>query len=192
MRIIKDIEKLKTLYKFHAAEWDTVNIFGIRNTDDMERGYWNDLIGLSFLDKIYLCIGTTDPSPMWTRKHRIGVDHLVAKFHKDLWSFGKHRGSDAFVQGARTVDTWQDKNRNFKLDKGDGIVTDKKWWGINFHTSYKHDLSVIGGSSAGCQVAKHWEDFEKLLAIAKGSGQTVFSYMLMELKSDNKFLYEAI
>lgn len=192
MIILKDkTEELKKLYKIYGGTWEAFNIFGIRNAEDAEKSIWNDVCGFAYLDKIYLMKGTVDPSRFWTKNHRKGVDHLVAMFHKDLWKFGTHRGSDAFVQGDNYVNTWRDKNRNYKLDEGDELVNKRRWHGINFHTSYKRDLSVIGKSSAGCVVAKFWAEFEKTLAIAIASGQTSFSFLLMELKLDNKFLYEA-
>jgi len=192
----KDIELIEELYRVNGGELENINEFGIRNPAKKSLSVWNDVIGMYDRSEkmIFLKEATTDPSRWWTLNHRKGVDNLTEGFHNHIWALGKHRGKLAFVQGPRKITTIRDTNRNFEIDPGDEIVSDEAWWGIDHHTTYRpvKTLGIIGKASAGCQVDKHWIEFEHTRDIAKASGQPLYSYLLMALKAENKYFYNLV
>lgn len=192
--IIRDIENL---YKLNGVnEFERINLFGIRNSADKKLSIWNDVIGM--YDKLtgtaYLMAGTTDPSAWWTLNHKKGVDNLQIGYHQHLWIIGNHDGKLAFSQAGNKVSTIRDTNRNFQIDPSDEIITDRAWWGIDLHTTYRavKTLGVIGKASAGCQVVKHWKEFHAVRDIAIGTGQVNFSYLLVDLDADSHKIYDEV
>ena len=193
---VKHIEKVEMLYSLHGGKLEDCNFFGISNTEGLKLSVWNDPLGL--YDKkngiVYLGEGTCSPSKWWTLNHGKGVDHLMPGWYKRIWALGNHKGHLALVQGARKISTIRDANRNFEIDPSDEIVTDKAWWGIDMHTTYRpiRTLGIIGQASAGCQVWKYWQDFEEIIKTVKKSGQELFSYLLMLQKEENGELYKLV
>jgi hypothetical protein len=192
-KINRDIE---TLYKLHGGTLTEINLIGVANPEKKKLSVWNDALFLYSRTRgtVYGGEGTCSPSAWWTQNHQKGVDNLPPGFWRDIWALGNHRGHTAFVQGPRKISTVRDTNRNYQIDPDDERITDAAWWGIDMHTTYRavKTLEVIGQASAGCQVWKWWEDFERVVAIAKASGQALFSYLLMDLSADNSFLYKGV
>ena len=187
------IAKTKELYELNGGEWEHVNLFGIGN--DEGDNNWNDVLGMVTDDCLILSPGTTKPGTPATNNHRVGADHLPPGFYYHIWALGWHGAKGkyyrhkAFVQGPRKIDTVRDTNRNGQIDPSDLIVNDAAWWGINGHTVVGNP-DHVGRWSGGCQVAQHSATFNEIVRVAEKSGQPIFSYLLMPLKSENKFLYK--
>jgi hypothetical protein len=192
-----EIEGLKELYNFYNAEWEEVNIFGVRNEKDADKDQFNDIIGIATDTEIFRFVGTTDPGQYWvknpiTYNGVTGAAHLVEGFYKGVWMIGLHAANtnfshEAFLQIGNAVSIWRDVNEN-NID--DGEPRQKGYFGINLHrASVNVDAQVIGNYSAGCQVIRNVDDFRKLLSIAKESNnyktkgsRAQFSYLLMNRK----------
>ena len=187
------ISQVKMLYKMNGAEWEKVNLFGI--SDDSGNNNWNDLLGVVTDDILIMSPGTTKPGQPATDKHQTGADHLAPGYYYHKWALGWHGAKGkyyrhrAFVQGSRPISTIRDTNRNGQIDPSDKLVIDQPWWGINIHTIVG-DSAIVGNWSWGCQVWRNHELFGQAVKRAQDSGQELFSYLLMPIKRETKFLYK--
>jgi len=168
------------LYLEHGAEWQKVNVFGIRDEQNMNQDLFNDFICIATTDEVHLFKGTCDPSVYWTQvggaaKDKKGVAHICYGYHKNVYREGWHFNQYALVQRAGKIKIWRDGNNNFRKDNSDIIQTG--YFGVNIHTT-SGEPSKIGMWSAGCQVIQRKKDFAKFMQIIKVSGQKKFSYFL--------------
>ena len=187
------IAKTKELYELNGGEWEHVNLFGIGN--DEGDNNWNDVLGMVTDDCLILSPGTTKPGTPATNNHRVGADHLPPGFYYHIWALGWHGAKGkyyrhkAFVQGPRKIDTVRDTNRNGQIDPDDLMINDAEWWGINIQTVVGNP-DHVGNWSWGCQCFRSKNTFDEIVNRAVSSEQSLFSYLLMPLKSENKFLYK--
>lgn len=182
---------LKNLYLEHGAQWDNINIFGVRDVTNVKKDVFNDYIGVAIDNKVHLFKGTCDPSVYWTKKggagaKKNGVAHICLGYYKNVYMVGLHKGYEAMVQRGSSIKIWRDSNNNFRKDDSD--IIEKGYFGVNIHrASAYHVLENIGKYSAGCQVIQDPKDFEKFLNIVKGSEKyskkgkrAKFSYFLLK------------
>jgi len=191
-------EYLKRQYLLKGAEWDEeVNIFGIRDTEDIEQDIFNDYIGLAINGEVYLFEATCDPGVYWTKKHGVGnkgVAHICLGFHKNVYQVGSHKGKEGMVQYGASIKIWRDKDNNFYFNEGDVIETG--FFGVNIHrASIVKDIIKIGRWSGGCQVIRKNIDINKFMKLIKSTNKykknkkARFSYMLFSKEEiKNKFL----
>lgn len=178
---------IKHIYQMYNIPFETVNHFGVRNTDNIENDVWNDLLGQFTSESLNMCLGTTDPSIYYNRPdkqmNKKGTMHLCHGYHKNIWTLGKHgkKGYPALVNrwncGKQRV--WRDVNKDMRFTNGD--IYDYGIFGGNLHKRYNDSLSLEKGirwDSAGCQVFAHEEDHDECYMTSKDSGQKFFSYML--------------
>ena len=190
-----DIYALKEACAITGATWGRFNLAGIRNTDRADS--WNDVIIAANDEIMLMCKATTDPGKKGTDTSVKGVAHMVEGFHKNAWGLGWHGGKDkwwkheAFIQVA-SVPYWRDVDRDGNLSGADKIITDDPPSGLNIHSVVGDIPASVGGWSLGCQVVMHMTEFLKILAMAKKSGGPLFSYNLMRLKSETKYLYNMV
>lgn len=181
------IEKMKRIYLENGGIWDkSLNIFGIRNTENVNLDRFNDTIVLFYKGNFYKYNATVDPSLYWSKpenRKKGGMDkggaaHLILGYHKNIWKIGRHRNKyKALVQNA-SVTLWRDKNANMKHDYNDYFQTGK--FGINLHHAY--NAKKIGIHGAGCQVIQKRKEFDSFLKMIIESKKKTFSYLLIDKK----------
>jgi hypothetical protein len=180
------IEYLKNLYLMHGAEWDEdINIFGIRDIDDIQQDVFNDYICVA-TDTIYKYNATVDPAVYWTKMggagtKQKGVAHLCLGFYKNAYKVGIHKSYEALIQKGGPVTIWRDKNHNFENDDN---VIESGFFGINIHRASAYTRTQeIGRYSAGCQVIQDPHDFNDFMKHIMSSDK------YQKLKSEAKFSY---
>jgi hypothetical protein len=184
----KTYEEIKQTYLEHGADWDEINIFGVRNENHQEKDIFNDLICVATKGMIYKFQSTCDPGKYWTliggaNFQSNGVAHICYGFHKKVYKVGKHKGKLALVQRGGKIKIWRDKNKNFKQDKDE--KPQEGYFGVNIHRAGFNSLK-IGRWSAGCQVIKRDKDFVTFISLIMGSNmyrknkRTKFNYFLFK------------
>jgi hypothetical protein len=140
-----------------------------------------------------ICVfkGTTTPSNYWLKNfltnNKKGTAILQEGYHENCWAFGYHkqdRNRPALVQIA-PLPVYRDGNGDEVLDYTTSTIEKNGLIGINFHTRKNASLSsVIGDTSAGCQVVKDKKNFEdhfiSYVKTAISRGQKKFSYLLLK------------
>lgn len=182
----KRLQYIKQKYRENNIPIMNFNLFGIRDESGMSKDLINDKLGFFTVDELFICQGTTDPSVYWTTSsehNKGGTFHLLDGYHKDIWTFGTHKGYKAIVNDYKKCQPtkgWRDENYNFTRDEKDPIVCD--YFGINFHRmNSKSIVKKIGKYSSGCQVVQRPNDFNYIMQRAQDSEQEIFSYMLFKL-----------
>lgn len=181
-------ETVKQLYLEHGADWDEVNIFGVRNEKGQKKDIFNDLICIATKGNIYKFQATCDPGKYWTlvggaNEQKNGVAHICYGFHKKVYRIGKHRGKLALVQKGAKIKIWRDENKNFKQDNKE--KHQRGYFGVNIHRAGENSIK-IGKWSAGCQVIKKDKDFIKFISLIMNSEKykkykrTKFDYFLFK------------
>ncbi len=175
------INAMKEIYNNWGANWNKVNIMGIRN--DTNPGEWNDFIIINIGNKIWKYEATVDPSKHYTDKplNKDGAAHLCLGYHPNIWIRGKHRGYPALVQkgGGAPCKIWRDTNKDFI--NNDGII-ETKLSAINMH----HGWSIrgkIGVHGAGCQVVRNRKKFENFMENIKTVRIKRFDYLLIPIQN---------
>jgi len=174
------LDSMKQIYNDWGANWDKVNIMGIRN--DTNPGEWNDFILVNIGNKIWKYEATVDPSKHYTDKpmNRDGAAHLCLGAHNKIWIIGKHRGKyTALVQQGNKVKIWRDKNKNF-LD--DDNIIEIGFFGINMHHGYS-TRGRVGVHGAGCQVIRSKREFEDFIRNIKKTKVKKLSYLLIPIQN---------
>lgn len=194
-------DQLKLLYARYGYEWDqSLNVFGIRNEDDIKKDVFNDVIGAWVDGKLKVYKGTTDPGIYWAdnnnrRKHgydEMGAAHLCLGQHKLAYQIGTHRGYKALAQWGNKVTIWRDVNSNWIKDSADPLQTG--FFGINIHAGSGPKIDL---DSAGCQVVLGWNMFNSFLHHVESSQKlqkspaSRFHYTLFE-KAQFPDLYETL
>lgn len=173
----------------------TINTIGIRSTNrvpdqfddiihltwrDPDTEQWNDVAfdittdpGKEILNR------TADPKYLNSAGTAVMKD---GEQYINAYAIGNHRGQTALVQ-VGSVKWWR------QLERQKGGIPELQWEdsnngeasglaGLNIHRALDVTLRV-GLFSAGCQVFKRNDDFEKALGIWSSSGQKNFTYTLL-------------
>jgi hypothetical protein len=167
-----------------------INIIGVRR-DNQGSNTFDDFLLLMYRQEELMVTHrwqiTTDPGKYWLLNpmNPKGTAVLVPDQYRSTWQLGKHQGKyDALVQ-RKPVKVWRDNNKDEVIDYNN-IVTlvDEGYFGINIHRSNPYDQSyVINKWSAGCQVFKKIEDYDKFIEFVKESAKIYgngFTYTLID------------
>jgi hypothetical protein len=197
----KRIVWLNGYYKKNSLPIKEINLFGIRDSSDIEKDVINDYLGFFTKDEFFICKGTTDPSVFYTKnkkeRNANGTFHLKEGFHSQIWCIGKHKGYEALVNdgsACKPTKGWRDANYDFVEDPKDVEVCD--YFGINFHRMHPTILvPFIGRYSAGCQVVNDVKDFRYIIDSVKKtkmylgtSKKTTFNYMLFNINEAKELI----
>lgn len=169
-----------------------LNIFGIRGPS-RDSDKFDDIIGCAFKTneegretwQVHFWPGTTDPGSrlLVTPINKRGAAILCSGQYRGVYRVDTHNGRyNALCQRNGPVTVYRDNNKDCVLDM---IEEDRRkgYFGINIHkrggTGEK-----IRGSSAGCQVFKYAQDFDRLMLLAKKqikhTGDETFTYTLLD------------
>jgi hypothetical protein len=181
----------------HAKEmgykiWDEpyrLWLFGIRSKNSQSNSF-DDTLGCYYATEdggwvSYFWPGTTDPGTYWLENpSRVeGTAILVEDQYLDTWKIDLHAGKyEALCQRAGEVKVYRDGNKDDQLDEDPNTIM-KGYFGINIHrSSISGESSVVDKWSAGCQVFKRLDDFNKMMKLAHKqkdkTGVQTFSYTL--------------
>jgi hypothetical protein len=194
-------DEIKVIYLQNGWDFsEDINIFGLRNNDNIEEDIFNDYICISIWGVIYAFKATTDPGKWYTKNHSTGASHMCYGLHKKIWMVGTHGRKNP--QSPALIGHWRCKKSKMWYDKNrDGINNDKSFgyeWAINCHTTMRDDPKHIGKASAGCQVLQSHEEFFKDFMPIVMSSESYrnkksfkFDYALLDIKQlDKKFIKE--
>jgi hypothetical protein len=178
-------EVIERAVKDKGYQWflTKVNIVGIR-TNDLKANTYNDFLTLTwYQNNQWNFIGfeaTTDPGLYWLKNpsNVKGCAIVAPGQYINLWQLGIHSGYEALVQTGNKIKVYRDNNRDNYLNL-DGQI-DFGYFGINCHRSHPSVLQwVIEKYSAGCQVIRKGESWNKFLSIIKANKQDFYSYTLL-------------
>lgn len=172
----------------------------VQNFRGIPSGYWiigvrsNEDTSDRFDDKFYLfngtifisvMSGTTNPGKKvllnYFRYNRKGAFVLKSDFwHHNIWQYGLHRGKMPGLKQVGLVYGYRDNNKDLKTDETGPLY--KGYFGINFHKANygiakNFKRLIVGGWSAGCQVANDSDKYDRWINILKHSDR--ISYCLL-------------
>ena len=175
-----------------------LNIIGVRR-DNQGSNTFDDFLLVMYREEELMVShrwqATTDPGKYWLLNpmNPKGTAVLVPGQYRGTWQLGKHQGKyEALVQ-SRPVRVYRDKNRDEVIDYNNiTTLVDEGYFGINIHRSNPYDQSyAVNKWSAGCQVFKKAEDYNKFMNLCKESAMiygTKFTYTLIDEKDLRKHL----
>lgn len=108
---------------------------------------------------------------------RKGAAILVPGYYPSAFALGLHKGLPALKQYS-ALPIYRDNNKDSKFDEEYATI-EKGFFGIDIHRAGIFS-KLVGHWSAGCQVFQKLKDFEEFLSFCVKSGQTKFSYNLVE------------
>jgi hypothetical protein len=171
-------------YKFFTVGDYNLNIIGIRN-NTMNTNTFNDELHVIFkikgiwVDHCYQI--TTEPGFKTLQSleyNKNGCAILVPGQYNGVYQIGKHNNKyTALIQTGGKVKVYRDSNRDKVVDL-DPATIENGYFGINIHKAGT-DSTYVDGWSAGCQVFKRSNDFDKFMKLVSKSA-TLFG---------NKFTY---
>lgn len=125
---------------------------------------------------------TTDPGLYWLLNPppRLGITTaMAAGQYPDAYEFGLHLGMyEALVQTGR-VRIYQDRDKDAFIDYDPNTIVTCNGCGVNIHKGSREGITV-DRASGGCQVFARSNDFEEFMRKMKESGQTRFTYTLLD------------
>jgi len=169
-----------------------INIIGVRR-DNQGTNTFDDYMLVMYRDgknMVHHCYPiTTDPGKYWllNPSNPKGTAILAPGQYPGGWQLGKHQGKyEALVQ-RKPVKVYRDNTKDEIIDYGSmTTLIDEGYFGINIHRSNPYDESyVVNRWSAGCQVFKRIEDYNKFMEICKASANIYgngFTYTLIHEK----------
>jgi len=177
-----------------------LNLIGVRRDNEGTNTFDDFLLVMYREEDLDLIIFyrypiTTDPGQYWL-EHPInpkGTAILAPGQYRSTWQLGKHQGKyEALVQ-RKPVKVYRDNNKDEIIDYNNIALTlDEGYFGINIHRSNPYDQSyVINKWSAGCQVFKKVEDYNKFIELCQDSAKIYgnsFTYTLIQEKDLRKHL----
>ncbi len=175
-----------------------LNIIGVRR-DNQGSNTFDDFLLVMYREEELMVshrwLATTDPGKYWLLNpmNPKGTAVLVPGQYRGTWQLGKHQGKyEALVQ-RKPVKVWRDNSKDEIIDYSNiNTIVDEGYFGINIHRSNPYDQSyVINKWSAGCQVFKKIEDYNKFIGLCKDSAKIYgngFSYTLITEKDLRKHL----
>ena len=169
-----------------------INIVGVRR-DNQGSNTFDDFLLLMYREEELMVTRryqiTTDPGKYWLLNplNPKGTAVLKPGQYRSTWQLGKHQGKyEALVQ-RKPVQVYRDNNKDEVIDY-DSMTTmvDEGHFGINIHRSNPYDQSyAINKWSAGCQVFKKIEEYNKFIQTCKDSAKIYgngFTYTLITEK----------
>ena len=169
-----------------------INIVGVRR-DNQGTNTFDDFLLLMYREEELMVTRryqiTTDPGKYWLLNplNPKGTAVLKPGQYRSTWQLGKHQGKyEALVQ-RKPVQVYRDNNKDEVIDY-DSMTTmvDEGYFGINIHRSNPYDQSyTINKWSAGCQVFKKVEEYNKFIQTCKDSAKIYgngFTYTLITEK----------
>ena len=175
-----------------------LNLIGVRR-DNQGTNTFDDFILVMYREEELMVSKryqvTTDPGKYWLLNplNPKGTAILKPGQYRGTWQLGKHQGKyEALVQ-RKPVKVYRDNNKDEVLDYNSmTTMVDEGYFGINIHRSNPYDQSyTVNKWSAGCQVFKKVEDYNKFLKLCKDSAKIYgnsFTYTLIEEKDLRKHL----
>lgn len=177
-------------YKFYEGEF-AINLYGIRKGYDVVNEF-DDILGAAFQDSfgngvVIESQGTTKPGLHWLKNKKGNVNGtaiLQPGQYLRCWQIGLHNGKYSALRQVTRFNVWRDGDSDGEFDIDGDTYTDVT--GLNMHTtSFVNEIEKVGAYSAGCQVRKHHEDHELVMAILNRAkdrwDNDIFSYTLFEL-----------
>ena len=181
-------DKIEAAVKAKGYKWfdNKLNIVGVRNSAPGQTvtNAFDDWLTVSRLDngvwKYYEWAATTDPGRKGVMEYHnaAGVARVVPGQYIDSHAVGLHQGKYEALKQQKPVKVYRDANRDLIYDETriqEGV------FGINIHKAGV-DSTLVENWSEGCQVFKREQEFVAFMALAKASGQTAFTYTLIESK----------
>jgi len=175
-----------------------LNVIGVRR-DNQGTNTFDDFILVMYREEELMVSKryqvTTDPGKYWLLNplNPKGTAILKPGQYRGTWQLGKHQGKyEALVQ-RKPVKVYRDNNKDEVLDYNSmTTMVDEGYFGINIHRSNPYDQSyTVNKWSAGCQVFKKVEDYNKFIKLCKDSAKIYgnsFTYTLIEEKDLRKHL----
>ena len=175
-----------------------LNLIGVRR-DNQGTNTFDDFLLVMYREEELMVSNryqiTTDPGKYWLKNptNPKGTAVLAPGQYRGTWQIGKHQGKyEALVQ-RKKVKVWRDNNKDEIIDYTNiTLLSDEGYFGINIHRSNPYDQSyVINKWSAGCQVFKKIEDYNKFMELCKDSAKIYgnsFTYTLIDEKDLRKHL----
>ena len=178
-------------YKWFENGNYNLNIVGVRNSSTNEEvtNKFDDLLTVSYkVGNIWNfrqwgC--TTDPGKYYTENllNPDGVAILVPGQYRSTYSIGLHQGKYEALKQMKPVQVYRDDNKDNCYDMQPDDIQEGIY-GINIHRASSSGTSTqIDKWSAGCQVVANYEDFNKLMLLAK-QAETIwgnsFTYTLID------------
>ena len=175
-----------------------LNIIGVRR-DNQGTNTFDDFLLVMYREEELMISNryqiTTDPGKHWLQNpiNPKGTAVLAPGQYRGTWQLGKHQGKyEALVQ-RKPVKVYRDNNKDDIIDYNNiTTLVDEGYFGINIHRSNPYDQSyLINKWSAGCQVFKKIEDYNKFIQMCKDSSKIYgnsFTYTLIDEKDLRKHL----
>ena len=175
-----------------------VNIVGVRR-DNQGTNTFDDFLLVMYRDNDLMTSDryniTTDPGKYWLQNptNPKGTAVLAPGQYRSTWQIGKHQGKyEALVQ-RKPVQVYRDNDKDEVIDYNNiTTLVDEGYFGINIHRSNPYDESyVVNKWSAGCQVFKKVDDYNKFMQTCKDSAKIYgnsFTYTLIDEKDLRKHL----
>jgi len=170
-------------------------LFGVRkeNRTEHNKDIFNDVIGVLYgANKIFYCVGTTDPGIYWTKNPYPGYDgaaRLCLGVYNNPWMVGRRkfgkRMSTVMRQDGAKMRIRRDIDKDGISDASDPMKDG--WYQIQFHPmGFTNTDHKIGRWSAGCQGPKSYDDFVTIIEIVKAyekqHPKSKYSYALFSIK----------
>ena len=175
-----------------------LNIIGVRR-DNQGTNTFDDFLLVMYREEELMISEryqiTTDPGKYWLQNpiNPKGTAVLVLGQYRSTWQLGKHQGKyEALVQ-RKQVKVYRDNSKDEIIDYNNiSTEIDEGYFGINIHRSNPYDQSyAVNKWSAGCQVFKKIDDYNKFIDLCKKSSKiygNAFTYTLIDEKDLRKHL----
>lgn len=180
-QLLERVQLLGSFTHFPKGYW----ILGVRSDEDAFDKFDDKFYLFRGKKFIMVTSGTTNPGakPMLNYKqfNRKGVAVLKAnQWYINCWRSGLHRKRMPALKQVRPMAFFRDWNKDKRIDEMGTL--EHSLIGCEFHTAtYSKDMSfvrrLIGGWSAGCQVANNTKDYYKML---EHIGTAPISYCLIK------------
>ena len=175
-----------------------LNIIGVRR-DNQGSNTFDDFILVMYREDEMMIshrwLATTDPGKYWLMNpsNHKGTAVLVPGQYRGTWQLGKHQGRYKALVQRKPVKVYRDDNKDEIIDFNNIItLIDEGYFGINIHRSNPYKESyVVNKWSAGCQVFKKVEDYNKFMQLCNDSAAIYgnsFTYTLIDEKDLRKHL----
>ena len=184
------IETLKAAFAKLNYKWfeNEANVIGIR-TNLQVPDVFNDFICVVWKNELLLITScTTEPGTTYQKKllNPKGCWVMMPAQMIDAYTIGLHQGkadhvclkSSGKIFGLRDSDL-----DGIAGNSGVAAWAEGSGIGANIHGANKAGITkVVGQWSAGCQVINEWAKKELMISLLKQSGQTKFTYTLLNEK----------